>query len=203
MLARVEAAEGRMSEARQQDFGLEAFLAWEADQPQRWELIDGRPRLMTGGTQAHWLIAGNIVAALRPRLRGSPCRAGGSDLRVVTGNGNVRYPDAMIDCGALRPDSPDVSEPAVVFEVLSRSTALIDLHAKLRDYDATPGIRLYVVVAQDTPWVAVWTRDPSGRLAVAAALSESDAALKLDPVPAALPLAEIYEGLSFPAPAAA
>ena len=108
-----------------------------------------------------------------------------------------------MDARALRPDSPDVSEPAVVFEVLSRSTALIDLHAKLRDYDATPGIRLYVVVAQDTPWVAVWTRDPSGRLAVAAALSESDAALKLDPVPAALPLAEIYEGLSFPAPAAA
>ena len=203
MLARVEAAEGRMSEARQQDFGLEAFLAWEADQPQRWELIDGRPRLMTGGTQAHWLIAGNIVAALRPRLRGSPCRAGGSDLRVVTGNGNVRYPDAMIDCGALRPDSPDVSEPTVVFEILSRSTALIDLHAKLRDYDATPGIRLYVVVAQDTPWVAVWTRDPSGRLAVAAALAEPEAVLALDPAPAALPLAEIYEGLSFPAPAAA
>ena len=192
-----------MSEARRQEWGLEAFLAWEADQPQRWELIDGRPRLMTGGTQAHDLIAVNITAALRQRLRGSPCRPGGSDLRLVTGNGNVRYPDALIDCGPLRPESHEASEPAVVFEVLSRSTAWIDLHAKLRDYDATPGTRLYVLVAPDTPWVAVWTRDPSGRLAVAAALAEPDAVLALDPVPAALPLAEIYEGLSFPAPVAA
>ncbi len=79
MLARVDAAEGRMSEARRQEFGLEAFLVWEADQPQRWELIDGRLRLMTGRTQAHWLIAGNVTAALRQRMRGSPRRPGGSD----------------------------------------------------------------------------------------------------------------------------
>lgn len=192
-----------MSEAQRRGGGLEAFLAWEADQPARWELIDGRPVMMTGGTQAHWLIAGNIVATLRPLLRGSPCRAGGSDLRVVTGNGNVRYPDAVIDCGTLRPDSRDASEPTVVFEVLSRSTAWIDLHAKLRDYDATPSVRLYVVVSQDTSWVALWTRDPSGRLAVAAALSGLDEAVPLDRLDAALPLAEIYEGLALPPPAEA
>lgn len=193
-----------MSEARRQDWDLATFLAWEASQPARYELVDGAPRLMTGGSQAHALIGGNIVAGLNPGLRGSPCRPTGSDLRVVTGNGNVRYPDALIDCGPFRPESHDASEPAAVFEVLSRSTAWIDLYAKLRDYDATPSILLYAVVAQDEPHVAVWRRDPSGRLAVTAALTGRDAVLELElPAAAVLRLADIYDGLAEPAAAPA
>ena len=198
MLARVEAAEDRMSEARQQGWRLDEFLAWEADQPGRWELIDGRPMMMTGGTQAHSLVSINVTSALRRLLHGSPCRPAGSDLRVLTGTGNVRYPDALIDCGALRPEAREASEPAIVFEVLSRSTAWIDLHIKLRDYDATPSVRMYVVVSPDTPWVALWTRDPSGRLAVAAALSALTDTIALDPPGARLTLAEIYDGLALP-----
>jgi len=185
-----------VSEARRQDWDLATFLVWEASQPARYELVDGAPRLMTGGSQAHNLISLNITASLRGALRGFPCRPGGSDLRVVTGNGNVRYPDALIDCGPFRPDSHDASEPVAVFEVLSRSTAWIDLYAKLRDYDATPSILLYAVVAQDEPHVAVWRRDPSGRLAVTAALTGRESVLELElPAGGVLRLADIYDGL--------
>ncbi len=184
-----------MSEARRQEWDLATFLTWEASQPARYELVDGAPRLMTGGNQSHALIGGNIVAGLNPRLRGSRCRPTGSDLRVVTGNGNVRYPDVLIDCDPFRPESHDASEPVAVFEVLSRSTAWIDPTTKLHDYDATPSILLYAVVAQDEPHVAAWRRDPSGRLAVKAALTGRDAVLALDPPAAALRLAGIYDGL--------
>ena len=187
-----------MSEARRQGWRLDEFLTWEADQPERWALIDGRPVMMTGGTQAHSLVSINLTSALRRMLSGSPCRPAGSDLRVVTGNGNVRYPDAFIDCGDLRPDSREASEPAIVFEVLSRSTAWIDLHIKLRDYDATRSVLMYVVVSPDTPWVALWTRDGSGRLAVAAALSALTDTIALDPPGVRLTLAEIYDGLTMP-----
>lgn len=190
--------EARVSEARRLDWTLATFLPWEAAQSARFELVDGRqPRLMTGGTQAHALIAGNIIAGLKPGLRGSPCRPTGSDPRVVTGTGNVRDPDALVDCGPFRPDSHDVSEPVAVFEVLSRSTAWTDLYAKLRDYDATPTIRLYAVIAQDGSHVAVWRRDPSGSLAVTAAITAPDAVLELDAAPgAALRLADISDGRS-------
>jgi Uma2 family endonuclease len=191
-----------VSEARRQDWDLATFRAREASQPARYELVNGAPRLMTGGSQAHALIGGNIVAGLNPGLRGSACRPIGSDLRVVTGNGNVRYPDALIDCGPFRPESHDASQPVAGFEALSRSTAWIDLYAKLRDYDATPSIQLYAVVAQDEPHVAIWRRDPSGRLAVTTALTGRDAVLELHlPAPADLRLADIYDGL--PGPAAA
>lgn len=186
-----------MSEAGLHRWTLEAFLPWEAEQPAKYELVDGQPRLMTGGTQAHHLIGLNIVATLRDRLRGSPCRPFGSDLRVITGTGNTRYPDALIDCGRFDPQSHNASEPAVVFEVLSRSTAWLDLQIKLRDYDATPSIRFYVVVSQEEPNVVIWTRSENGRLTLGANLTRAEETMTLYPDETRLAVAEIYEGLGF------
>ena len=45
---------------------LDEFLAWEARQPERWEFVDGRLRMMAGGTVDHARIAMNILATLRP-----------------------------------------------------------------------------------------------------------------------------------------
>jgi len=186
-----------VSEARLQHWSLEEFLPWEECQPAKYELIDGRPRMMTGGTQAHHLIGLNIIAALRDRLRGSPCRAWGSDLRVITGTGNSRYPDALIDCGPFQPTSHNTSETSVVFEVLSRSTAWFDLQIKLRDYDATTTILHYVVISQDEPNIVIWTRSDNGRLTLGANLTRPDETMTLGATDATLSLAEVYEGIAF------
>ncbi|MBF0375769.1 MAG: Uma2 family endonuclease, partial [Alphaproteobacteria bacterium] len=52
------------------DWSLGAFLDWEARQAECWELVDGQPVMMAGGTQAHALIAVNLLTTLRP------CRGG-------------------------------------------------------------------------------------------------------------------------------
>lgn len=112
-----------MSEPKPRDRSLDELLDWEARQAERWELVDGRLVMMAGGTQAHALIAVNLLTTLRPLSRGTPCRPGGSDLRVpVPATGNCRYPDITIDGGEFRPDAHDVSMPVVVFEVLDRTT---------------------------------------------------------------------------------
>ena len=186
-----------MSEARLHRWTLEEFLAWEERQPAKYELVNGEPRLMIGVTQGHDQIVTNVVVALAGKLRGSPCRPRGSDLRVVTGNGNVRYPDVVVDCGPFRREARDVSEPVVILEVLSRTTAWTDLHDKLRDYDATPAVRQYVVIAQDEPKLVVWERDPSDRLVIASSLDGLGGALALTPIEVELRMDEIYEGLGF------
>jgi Uma2 family endonuclease len=186
-----------MSETRRPRWTLEEFLAWEERQPTKHEFVDGEVRLMTGVTQGHDRIVTNILIALGAKLRGSPCRPAGSDLRVVTGNGNVRYPDVVVDCGTFRRESREASEPKIIFEVLSRTTAWTDLHAKLRDYDATPAVHQYIVVAHDEPRLVVWERDPSGRLALASELEELDGQLELTAIDATLCMSEIYEGLGF------
>jgi Uma2 family endonuclease len=183
-----------MSEAVQQTFGLEAFLAWEREQERRYELVDGVAVMMTGGTQGHALIAANIVAALRSRLRGSSCRPSGSDMRVpIPATGNARYPDVTVDCGPFDRSSHDASRPTVVFEVLSDSTGWFDQTRKLRDYDSVASIRQSICVSQSEPRVLVWRRDGSGRLVPDAILVEGALQLDLEGLMADLSLADIYE----------
>jgi hypothetical protein len=69
------------------------------------------------------------------------------------------------------------AETGMVFEVLSKSTGWIDQSLKLRDYDATPTIRTYVLISQDELRATVRTRDAAGRLGIqsAALLEGADA----------------------------
>ena len=146
-----------MSEAmRQTSWTWEAYLDWEARQPIRYELVDGQVHAMGGGTAEHDTIGNNLRAALHAQMRGKPCRPHGPDLKVRAGGHvlgldprNGRYPDALIDCGPRVPGALYAQEPVAVFEVLSKSTGWIDQSLKLRDYDATPTIRTYVLISQD------------------------------------------------------
>ncbi|RIY02061.1 Uma2 family endonuclease [Aureimonas flava] len=193
-----------MSEAKARTWSLSDFLLWEEGQECRHELVEGHPILMAGGTQAHALIAANIVSTLRSLLRGSPCRPVGSDLRIpIVKTGNVRYPDATIDCGPFRPDAHDASEPNVVFEVLSQSTGWYDQTRKLRDYESVASIRQYVCVSQSETRVSLWLRDDVGRLVPQDDILHGSVAIDLATTSFALPLAEIYEGTALMPPPAA
>ena len=63
-----------MAEALPRPWTIEDFLAWEAQQDERYEFIDGVIVAMTGGSIAHATIIGNVYHALRTRLVGGPCR---------------------------------------------------------------------------------------------------------------------------------
>lgn len=186
-----------MSEPQPRRWSWEDYLAWEAQQPVRHEFVDGEVRAMGGGTAAHDTIANNLRDALRAALRGRPCRAHGPDMMVATGTGNGRYPDALVDCGRFVPTALQAQEPAAVFEVLSRSTAWVDQGLKLRDYDATPSIKHYVLVSQDEPRAMVYTRDAEGRLDIrnAALLERADQEIALPGLGLVLRLASLYDGL--------
>lgn len=192
-----------MSEPSRRIFSLDEFLRWEDRQEQKFELVDGQTVMMAGGTQAHALIAANIVSALRAALRGGPCRPSGSDLRLpIPATGNSRYPDVTVDCGRFDPAARDATEPRIVFEVLSDSTGWYDQTRKLRDYDAVPSIRQYVCVSRSEARVLIWRRDAAGRLVPEAAILDGDATLDTGEGGVSLRLADIYEGTGLAASSA-
>jgi Uma2 family endonuclease len=188
-----------MAETQRQNWAWDAYLDWEARQPIRYELVDGQVRAMGGGTLAHDVIANNLRRDLATQLRGGRCRLFGPDVKVATGTGNARYPDALIDCGRFVPNAVQAQEPAVVFEVLSKSTAWVDQNLKLRDYDATETIRQYILVSQDEPRVMVYTRGDNGRLDLRGAmlLTDIDEVIALPNIGLSLALAAIYEAIEF------
>jgi Uma2 family endonuclease len=188
-----------MSDAkRQTSWTWETYLDWEARQPNRYELVDGQVYAMGGGTAEHDTIGNNLRAALHTLLRGKPCRPHGPDLKVRAGK-DGRYPDALIDCGPRVPGALHAQEPVAVFEVLSKSTGWIDQSLKLRDYEATPTIRTYVLISQDEKRAMVYTRDEDGRLGVQGAivLEGADASIDIPEFSVALPFSVLYEGIEF------
>lgn len=172
-----------------------AYLAAERDAATKSEWIGGAIVAMAGASYEHNVIAANLLIALGMRLRGSACRAFGSDLRVRA-NHNMVYPDLSVVCG--RPaftdsQSDTLTNPSVVIEVLSPSTERLGRGEKLRDYQATESVREVVLVAPDRPRVERYERQDGGLWLYEAI--EGDAALTIAACGLTIPLAEIYDGV--------
>lgn len=127
---------------------LDDFLVWEEHQPERFELAGGIVRMMAGGTEDHDRIGGNIFAALRTGLRGKPCSAHGSNLKLLSrAAGASMYPDVFVRCGPREGGRTRVEDAVIAFEVLSEGTAQFDLTRKRLAYEAIPSLRRLVYVS--------------------------------------------------------
>ncbi len=136
---------------------LDDFLAWEANQPERYEFDGFGPVAWNSGTAAHSTVGTNLIAELCGRLRGKPCRAYGSLLKILVA-GRVRYPDAFVACTPASNDATWITDPAVVFEVLSESTALIDCTTKNAEYRAALSVRRYVMLSSESIAAIIYER---------------------------------------------
>ncbi|MGH9129649.1 MAG: Uma2 family endonuclease [Acidimicrobiales bacterium] len=137
-----------MSEQSAEVLTLPEFLAWEATQPGRHELVGGRAYAMVGGSQRHSLVKDQLREAMGPMARERGCRPFGSDRRLVTASGNAYYPDLMICCGPATHDMYE-TDAVLVLEVLSPSTRSTDRREKLLSYAALASIEAYVMVEPD------------------------------------------------------
>jgi Uma2 family endonuclease len=183
-----------MSVALQKPMSLNDFLAWEAAQELRWEFDGFAPQAMTGGTAAHSAIQLNLYMAVGGRLRGRPCRMYTADLKIQVA-GSVRYPDGFVVCSPVAGSTLVVTDPVVVFEVLSPSTASTDIGVKNEEYRDTPSIQRYIMLAQDRQHATVFERidgDWVGHI------MSGDAVLRMPEIDIEIPLAEFYLGVPLP-----
>jgi Uma2 family endonuclease len=181
-----------MVAALRRPMSLDEFLAWEERQTVRWEFDGFAPVAMTGGTAAHSAIQRNLSIALGIRLRGKPCQVYTSDLKIRTA-GSIRYPDAFVVCTPVPPSATVVTDPVVVFEVLSPSTASTDHFVKNQEYRDTPSVQRYVMLEQDHVGATMFTR--AGADWVGHILG-ADAVLAMPEIGIAMPLIELYEDVA-------
>jgi Uma2 family endonuclease len=175
---------------------VDDFLAWVQGQRERYEFVGGRLVMMAGGSEDHNDIQINLLTSLKRRLRGGPCKPNGSDLLIRIDDRTGRFPDASVTCG--REGKHYLTAPVANFEILSPATELADRTDKRRDYQRLESLRHYVLIAQDAPRVEMYSRTVGGWRFQE--LDGLEAALSLEALEITLPLAEIYDGLSFPAP---
>jgi Uma2 family endonuclease len=177
----------------------EEFLEMEAKSSVRHELVGGQMFAMAGCSEAHNVIAGNIFAILRIRLRGTGCRAFIFDMKAkVERTDDLYYPDVMATCERFVAKSLFKSKPFLLVEVLSPSTLHIDQREKLSAYRMIETVREYVIAYQDRKRVELYRKDQTGNWQCAV-LGEGDQLLleSLPDGPLTITMDEIYEDISF------
>jgi Uma2 family endonuclease len=205
------------SALRKEDFFVspEEYLVFERLSDVRHEYVNGTLRAMNGetvrgmagATRAHVQITGNLVRELGNQLRGKPCTALSSDIKVRIRSAGAQfyyYPDVVVDCAAAPdPRSLYAEEPAVIFEVESLESQDFDRAEKFANYCTLPTLRAYVRINQFHAAIFVHRRPAAGAVNggglewTTEFLGDPDATLALPEIDCALPLAAIYERVRF------
>ncbi len=182
-----------MNVALRRPMSVEEFFGWEERQELRYEFDGLRALAMAGGTAAHSVIQSNIIASLVTRLRGTPCQAHGSHMKVRVCE-RIRYPDVFVVCTPVSPGATWISEPVVVFEILGPGSSHEDLMTKNAEYRAAESIRRYIVLEQTHAAALVFSRKAADWLAET--VSGNDAVLRIPEIGVEIPLADIYAGVA-------
>ena len=155
-----------VSGARHHRYTYQEYLAFERCANVRHEFFDGEIDAMAGGTPAHAAICANLAFLLGAQLRGKGCQAHTSDLRIrVLETGLATYPDVTVVCGRREIDPEDrntVTNPRMLVEVLSPSSAAYDRGEKLAHYQRIASLREILLVAHDERLIEIGRRGEDG-----------------------------------------
>jgi Uma2 family endonuclease len=164
----------------------------EASVDVKHEYVDGFLYAMVGASKNHSLIVSNLEAALRPVVRGTPCRIYRADVKLRVSPRRVYYPDLMVVCDPGDHDDPLIATmPCLVVEVLSPGTRGTDRREKRRPHEDIPTLLAYLMIYQDAQRVERHGRaDPTSPWQTA---FHTDGAVPLACPATSLALDDIYE----------
>ena len=130
---------------------VDEYFEWESRQENRYEYINGEVFAMAGGSIDHSTIAANLIALLRPHVRGRNCRVLGSDAKVgISKNGEFFYSDLLVTCDDRdRNSAKAVFYPTLIIEVLSPSTEAYNRGGKFARYRQLTSLSEYILVSSE------------------------------------------------------
>lgn len=175
------------------------YLAGEEFADAKHEYLGGVIHAMAGGNARHSAISTSAVGSLVAQLRGKPCQPFNSDMKVrieLPDHTRFYYPDAMVVCSRSPEAAHYQDHPVVIVEVLSESTRRIDLTEKRDAYLAIGTLKQLILIEPDEAHVIVYRRKATGGFE-AEEHRGLDAVIALPEIEAELPLAELYERVTF------
>jgi Uma2 family endonuclease len=174
---------------------VEEYFAHERAALTKSEFYDGELFAMAGASVPHNQIRENLSGEFHAQLKGKPCRTLSSDQRIlINRTGLYTYPDLVIICGELQFDplnEDTITNPQVIFEVLSDSTERYDRTTKFRMYQQIPSLQEYILVSQHEPVCERFVRQADGTWALRAFVGR-DATLELATVEAKVKLEDVF-----------
>lgn len=171
---------------------VDEYLEGELVSEVRHEYIGGQVYAMSGASEAHNVLSGNLHAALHQHLRGKPCKVFIADMKVrlnIAQDDIFYYPDLLVTCDPADDAKYYKSQPVVLVEVLSPSTERLDRREKFLSYQRLPSLQEYVLVDQEKMAVTLFRRETDWK---PEHLGAGDH-LNLDSVEFGISLTDLYE----------
>ncbi len=179
----------------------EGYLARERVATHKSEYFQGDVYAMAGASEEHNTIVANLLYLLVGQLKGRPCKAYGSDMRVkVQRTGLYTYPDVVVVCGkaAFGDEKQDtILNPTILIEVLSPSTGAYDRGKKWDHYRTLDSLTDYLLVAQDEAKIEHFERH-SDEQWLYSVTDNRQGALALSSIDCLIPLVDVYDKVEFP-----
>jgi Uma2 family endonuclease len=138
-------------------------ISWDEFISLEWphEWVEGVAYAMGATTPRHAQICARLARQLPDR---GACSAYAAGLVVYVAELDRGFlPDLVVICGAPEedPGKPGaVTNPSIVFEVLSPSTHMYDRTTKLEAYQRLPGLQAYMLLHQQGARAEIFRRDP-------------------------------------------
>lgn len=168
----------------------------------RHEFLDGEVYQMAGESLSHSRICINLSGEMRSKLKGKSCEPLSPNMKVRTSTASLfSYPDLTIVCGTplFHDTKKDVlTNPKIIFKVLSPSTAEYDRTTKFQKYRmGNESLTDHILVSQDKSFVEHFVKQSDGNL-LYHSYAEMIDVLKIQSIECEISLAEIYDRVELP-----
>lgn len=173
----------------------EEYLEIERTAENKHEYIRGEVIAMAGASLIHNTIVSNVIGTIYPFLKNKSCNIYPSDLRVSVSSAELyTYPDATIVCD--EPQMPDgrfdtITNPSVIFEIISPSTEDYDRGRKFFFYMQIPSLKEYILINSTNTYVQAARRQADGSWKFED-IRDMDATLSINTIGQSVPLKDIY-----------
>jgi Uma2 family endonuclease len=171
------------------------YFAWEEQQLEKYEYINGEVYAMSGGSKNHSLISVGFITLFSNHLETSNCEIGNSDLRVnITGTNNYTYPDVSVTCDNRdKTTTQYITYPCLIVEVLSAGTEAYDRGGKFRMYRNNPILQDYLLVSSTSIEIDLYHHKENGEWIIIN-YKEGDT-IELKSINLSFAIEQVYRGL--------
>jgi Uma2 family endonuclease len=173
----------------------EEYLAMEKDAFEKHEYFRGEVVAMAGANESHNRIQRNLIVEIGYYLKEKTCEVFGSEYRLTTPlSDSYMYPDVMIVCEPTikKEDCFDtLTNPSVIIEILSPSTAGYDKTYKLIYYMQIPSLKEYILVDSAGYSVTTFRKTDDGTWDISTT-TDVNASLTISTIQLQIPMKDIY-----------
>jgi Uma2 family endonuclease len=162
--------------------------------PLHWDGVSA----MAGANPLHNRIKENLVGELFGRFGDGPCQSYSSDQRVLLSDtGMFAYPDIVVVCDTPQFSQLDpnaLSNPLIIFEVMSPSTEGYDRGFKFAQYRQQRSLQEVIFIAQDQCRIERYDRQSDATWTLTT-FDNPDGEFELGTIRIRIPMARIYRGV--------